>query len=67
MLWTAAEGGAPAIFGLQAAHLAGGGPSGLRLAFLVTLPALLVSGLILLLALRTYSPDVAAALASSEC
>ena len=66
VLRTAAEGGAPAIFGLLAAHLAGGGHSGLRLAFLVTLPVLLVSGLVLLIALRTYAPDVAAALASSE-
>lgn len=38
------------------------GDRGLQFAFLVTLPALLLSGLLVLLALRTYLPDVAAAL-----
>jgi hypothetical protein len=65
VLRTAAAGGAPVIFGLLAGRLAGGGQAGLRLAFIISLPLLLVNGLILLLALRTYGPDIAAALASS--
>lgn len=39
---------------------------GLRDAFLLTLPVLLFSGLVMLLALRTYASDVVAALASTE-
>lgn len=65
VLRTAAEGGAPLIFGLIAGRVAGG-DAGLRLAFIITLPVLLANGLILLLALRTYPHDAAAALASSE-
>ena len=65
VLRTAAEGGAPLVFGLIAGAISSG-DAGLRLAFLITLPVLLVNGLILLLALRTYPPDAAAALASSE-
>lgn len=64
VLRTLAEGGAPLIFGLLAGSLAGGGPVGLQVAFLITLPVLLANGLILLIALRTYASDVAAALAS---
>jgi len=63
---TGAESGAPALIGVLSGVLAGGGTAGLQAAFIITLPALLVNGLILLLALRTYQPDVAAALASSE-
>lgn len=66
LLRTAAEAGAPAIFGVLSGTLAGGGDAGLRFAFIVMLPVLVVSGLILLLALRTYTHDVAAALATSE-
>jgi len=44
--------------------LAGGGAVGLQSAFIVTLPVLVVSGLVLLIALRTYAPGVATALAS---
>jgi hypothetical protein len=40
--------------------------AGLQLAFIVTLPALVASGLIALIALRTYGPDIAAALASTD-
>ncbi|MGH2345316.1 MAG: hypothetical protein ACRDG4_08825, partial [Chloroflexota bacterium] len=61
---TVVEGSAPVLFGVISGNVAGGG--GLRLAFMVTLPALVLSGLIALLALRTYGPDVAAALASTE-
>ena len=66
VLRTAAEGAAPLLFGLLSAHLAGGGRAGLQLAFVVALPTLLVAGLILLLALRSYQADVAATLASTE-
>jgi len=66
VLRTVAESGAPALIGVLSGLLAGGGTAGLQAAFIITLPALLLSGLILLLALRTYRPDVAAALASSE-
>lgn len=61
-----AEGGAPLLIGVLSDHLAGGGQAGLQLALVVTLPLLLVNGLVLLIALRTYRPDVAAAVASSE-
>ncbi len=40
--------------------------AGLRYAFLLTLPVLAISGLVLLIALRAYAPAVAAALASTE-
>ena len=66
VLRTAAESGAPALIGVLSGVLAGGGTAGLQAAFIVTLPALLVNGLILLRALRAYRPDVAAALASDE-
>lgn len=62
---TIAEGGAPVVIGLLASGLAGGA-KGLQLAFLITLPALALNGLIMLVALRTYQPDIAAAVASSE-
>jgi MFS-type transporter involved in bile tolerance (Atg22 family) len=64
VLRTAVEGGAPLVVGLLAGVLAGA--AGLRLAFLATLPLLVVNGLLLLLALRTYPHDVSAALASAE-
>lgn len=62
----AAEGGAPALIGFLSSVLAGGGTAGLELALLVVLPLLIVNSLILLLALRTYQPDIAAALASAK-
>lgn len=58
------EGVAPALFGVISAAVPDG--SGLQWAFMATLPALILSGLIALLALRTYGPDVTAALASTE-
>ena len=61
---TAVEGSAPVLFGVISGAVPGGG--GLQLAFTASLPALMVSGLITLLALRTYGPDVAAALASTK-
>lgn len=66
VLRTAAEGGAPVAIGALAGALASGSAKGLQLAFLVTLPALALNGLILLIALRTYEPDIAAAVASDE-
>lgn len=65
VLRTIAEGGAPLLIGLLASSLAGGA-KGLQLAFLITLPALALNGLIMLVALRTYQPDIAAAVVSSE-
>lgn len=61
---TVVEGSAPVIFGIISGAVAGG--NGLRVAFIATLPALVLSGLIALIALRTYGPDVAAALAATE-
>lgn len=63
---TAAEGGAPAVIGLMADHLAGGGAGGLQMAFFILLPLLLIDGLATLLALRSYQPDVAAAIESGR-
>ncbi|MGH2411245.1 MAG: hypothetical protein ACRDGS_12865, partial [Chloroflexota bacterium] len=61
---TVVEGSAPALFGVISGAVTGG--NGLQLAFMASLPALIASGLIALLATRTYGPDVAAALASTE-
>ena len=66
VLRTLVEGGAPLLIGVLSGILAGGGARGLQLALIVTLPVLLANGLILLLALSTYQPDVAAALVSDE-
>ncbi len=66
ILRTLVEGGAPLLIGVLSGVLAGGGVAGLREAFLLTLPVLIISGLVMLIALRTYAPDVAAALASTE-
>lgn len=65
VLRTLVEGGAPLGFSLLAAHVGGGGDAGLRLAFLLTLFVVFANGLFLLITLRTYAPDVAAALVSS--
>ena len=48
---------APITFGLLADHLAGGGHRGLQAAFLVMPAPLLLSGLLLLAARRTYQQD----------
>ena len=66
VLRTLVEGGAPLLIGVLSGVLAGGGTAGLRRAFLLTLPILVISGLVMLIAVRTYAPDVAAALASTE-
>jgi len=60
----AAEAGGPLLFGVLADALAGsGGKShGAQLAFLIMLVPLALNGLLLAPALRTYGPDVAAAL-----
>jgi predicted MFS family arabinose efflux permease len=64
---TAAEGGAPALIGAISGLLAGGNSTlGLERTFLIILPALIVNGLVLLIALRTYRPDTAAAVVSTE-
>jgi predicted MFS family arabinose efflux permease len=53
-----------AIGGISVAF--GGGAQGLQFALLIGLSALFLNGIIMLLALRTYQPDVAAAIASTE-
>lgn len=63
---TLAEGGAPFLIGLLSDQLFGGGSHGLQVAFLVTLPFLVVTGLVLLIALRTYQPDIAATYISTK-
>ncbi len=57
---------APIIFGYLADRLGGGGHQGLQLAMLVTLPALLLNAIVLVFALRSYLPDVASVLASTD-
>lgn len=56
-----AEALAPLLFGVLADNLAGGGHSGLQLAFLLMLVPLAVAAAILLLARRSYPRDVATA------
>lgn len=63
---TLAEGGAPFLIGVLSDQLFGGGSHGLQIAFLVTLPFLVVTGLVLLVALRTYQPDIAATYVSTK-
>lgn len=63
---TGAEAIAPILFGFLADHLAGGGHRGLQLTMLIMLPALLLNGLVLALATRSYPHDVAAAIVSTE-
>ncbi len=64
-LRVASEAVAPILFGFLADNLAGGGRAGLQLTFLIMLPALVGSGAVILLARRSYGPDVLAA-AESE-
>jgi len=66
VLRTIVEGGAPLLIGVLSGVLAGGGPAGLQLTLIVLLPVLLVNGIVLLFALRTYQPDIAAVLASTH-
>lgn len=63
---TVAEGGAPIAIGLLAGALSSESATGLQRAFLITLPLLAVNGLVMLVALRTYQPDIAAAVASDK-
>ena len=51
----------PLAFGLLADHLAGNGAQAMRLAFLVLLIPLAISGLVLLRATKTYGDDMTAA------
>jgi hypothetical protein len=53
-----------AIGGISVAF--GGSARGLQFALLIGLSALFLNGVLMLLALRTYQPDVAAAIASTE-
>ncbi len=57
---------APILFGYLADTLGGGGHRGLQLAMLIALPTLLLNGLVLLFAMRTYLRDVASVLASTD-
>lgn len=56
---TFAEASAPFALGILADHLAGGGAAGVRLALLVTLPALALSGVVLGWAFMSYRHDAA--------
>jgi predicted MFS family arabinose efflux permease len=62
----ALEASAPVTFGLVAGNVFGGRGQGLTSTFLVMLAPLLLSGVILLVAMRTYPRDVATAVASEE-
>ena len=55
----------PLAFGLLSDHLANGGAQGMRLAFLIILVPLALSGLVLLRATKTYGSDLAAASSSA--
>jgi Na+/melibiose symporter-like transporter len=56
----AAQAVAPLLFGVLSNTLGGGGARGLQLAFLVLLPLLAASSVLLLLATRHYPQEVAA-------
>jgi sugar phosphate permease len=56
---TAALAVSPLVFGYLSEHLAGGGAEGLRAAFLVFLPLLACSSLLLVVAAREYPAEVA--------
>lgn len=62
----AAQAISPLVFGVLSDTLAGGRADGLQLAFLLMTPTLLLNGVILFFALRTYPRDVASAQASAE-
>jgi MFS family permease len=55
-----AQATAPLVFGALSESLGGGGDTGLQLAFLVLLPGLAVSGVLLMCAMRHYPREVAA-------
>lgn len=54
LVLTGFEGSAPLTFGFLADHLSGGGRAGLEAAFLVTLPAVALSGVLILAAVPFY-------------
>lgn len=60
MVRVAAEGAAPLVFGVVASSH-GGADGGLQFAFLLTLPGLVVAGVVLLLAARSHDRDKARA------
>jgi predicted MFS family arabinose efflux permease len=64
LLLIVAQAGAPLLFGFLADRISGGGASGLRWTFLLTLSMLVASALILQLARRFYPRELAAATAS---
>lgn len=61
LVLTAFEGPAPLVFGLLADHIAGGGRAGLEVAFLVTLPAVALNGVLVAAALPFYDSECRAA------
>jgi predicted MFS family arabinose efflux permease len=61
-----ADATAPLFFGVLSDHLAGGGTSGMRVAYLASLALLLLGALGLQLARRTYPGDLVAAAAGAE-
>lgn len=60
LVLTAFEGSAPLAFGALADHLVGGGQLGLEHAFLVTLPAVALSGLLIAAAVPFYARETLA-------
>lgn len=66
VLRTLAEAGAPVLVGWFSEHVGGNSTLGLHIALQVLLPTVMLNGLVMLLALRTYKHDVAAALASLQ-
>lgn len=66
VLQIAADASAPLAFGLLSDHVAGGGLAGMRAAYVAGLVLLVLAGLGLQLARRSYPRDVAAVVASTE-
>ncbi|HEY6031784.1 MAG TPA: MFS transporter, partial [Gaiellaceae bacterium] len=66
VLQIAADAAAPLAFGLLSDHVAGGGLAGMRAAYVAGLVLLVLAGLGLQLARRSYPRDVAAVVASTE-
>ena len=64
VLRTVSEGAGPLLFGLISVSFGTAGFTGLQIAFISGLPVVFIAGLVL--ALRTYQPDVVAALVSVE-
>jgi MFS family permease len=58
---------APLAFGILSDHVAGGGTRGLSVSMLMMLPVLIATGVLILMALRTYPADVAAVAGSDAC